>query len=239
MPNWCKNRLSVVGRDIIVDAFVARAEGTCQMYPPQLYSTDSEEAREAQLQSAWKAVARRTAFSFQQLCPLPVEVMSNEYSSAGYEAEAEAWGIKWGCNDAKLERVVQLQPRIHLVEYTYQTPWAPGQRFWERVAPCWPELQFFLSWGEEYPSRGRLCAQNGHLTVVTNESWTDRVESDVMADYDAAADDDGERRHDLSDAWRDEYLRSHGDWVAQYLKAHNLAALADAGIVAGKPTTRG
>jgi hypothetical protein len=151
MPNHCVNRLTVLGPEADVAAFVDAAHGPVQKYEPS--DIDLRFAKAEGKDPRGRVVSE---FSFHQLIPIPAEVEAQTYDPAGYEAEQELWGVKWGAY-----AVSRLDGAPDRAEYRFTTAWAPPFEFLQRVSAKWPTLRFLLSFGEEYPTRGRFVIANG------------------------------------------------------------------------------
>ena len=178
MPNYCWNRLTVIGPEETVALFVEKARGPIQKWPRQRWESEEED---------YNKPTPVEAFCFHALDPIPDEVLASDYSSVGWDFEHQHWGVRWGASESKL---VVRSPGKAI--YTFTTPWGPGITLHRKVAAKWPTLTFALSWGEEYPSRGRIL-------------W--RGETEIMV-----AQNNEPPRH-AGDRWRDELLASHDAWV--------------------------
>ena len=195
MPNWCENRLTVLGPKDVVAAFIDKAHGPVHQFAM------SEQEREWAKQEGRDpdAPPRVESFSFHQLVPIPAEGLALVYHDPeteragpqGYEYENKAWGIKWGCRDSSLVEHVGAR-----ATYTFTTPWGPGRRFFATLSKTWPTLTFAVSFGEESPSRGRFTSRNGKVKEHGHEGPLPK-----FSDYGAL------------DAWRDEYIRTHDEWL--------------------------
>jgi len=75
MPNWCNNKLVVIGPDGDVDRFKKTATGNSPWH------TQEE---------------KKNVLNFHSLMPIPPEIVSAGYGEAGYEWELKNWGCKWG-----------------------------------------------------------------------------------------------------------------------------------------------
>ncbi len=211
MPNYCKNKLTVVGPAGRVAEFIKKAKGTCQHYKPAAYEL-AEMADRVKRGLPAEEPERDEVFSFHQLVPIPDEVMAREYDgdegralkATGYEVEHKLWGVKWGGSETKL---VAKGPGS--VTYTYTTPWGPAKTFIETVSKNWPDLLFAVSFSEESPSRGRFTANAGTLThIYQNEKCGIDFGGDNLTEKDE------EKLGEMSDEWQDAHLYTHDAWAA-------------------------
>ena len=154
MPNWCNNRLTVFGDDILVKDFMFKAHGRVQDYKMSDFELRFFNEKEAE---CGKRIHVED-FSFHQLYPIPDNIMEQEYDPTGYNCEKTQWGVKWGGSDTKL-----ISYKEGVVSYKFNTPWSPAKKFFIYVAENYKNLTFALSWREECPSRGRLLFKNGIL----------------------------------------------------------------------------
>lgn len=151
MPNWCNNKITVVGTPDDISGFVAAARGMPVKYAPQPWDNEEKEREPVE-------------FSFHALVPLPESAIGSDYTKTGYDAEHQTWGIKWGACD-----IVAGPHSDRVARYAFDTAWSPGQKFWEKVVAKWPRLIFMLSYWEEYPSRGRWLGVDGQMHYLIDE----------------------------------------------------------------------
>lgn len=195
MPNICWNKLSVIGPESSVASFVGKAYAPMQRY--LLSETERMFGRIIDVPNP------PVPLSFHALVPIPNEVLARTYGDdspgSGYHMERKLWGVKWGaCNSRLLER------KEGIATYTFETAWCPADVFLMTVSEQFPELTFALSWGEQYPWRGRRIYRAGVETEVASEQ-------DFKCDINP--DDDEEGYCAANDAWRDAYLRTHEGWI--------------------------
>jgi hypothetical protein len=122
MPNWCLNKLTIMGPEADVQAFKAKAVGHSPWDEPE---------------------GDPDVLNFHSLVPVPEEVLKAGYESAGYNWEKENWGCKWGPSDPEI-----LDEREGHVEYEFYTAWSPPEQFLQTVAVQYPKLQFVLEYEE-------------------------------------------------------------------------------------------
>jgi len=137
MPNWCHNKLTVVGPVADVKRFQGQAVGFCP------WSEPGEEPESVVL-------------NFHNLVPIPPDVLAAGYEAAGHDWEQEHWGCKWGACHAELADAWD----GHLV-YTFDTAWAPPLPFLKTLGPQWPMLRFVLTYEELGMSFQGLCKVQG------------------------------------------------------------------------------
>lgn len=149
-----------------------------------------------------KAGPPEEPFQFPRLVPLPAGKEDD------LEAQRETWGIKWGeMGAARMERVA-----AHVVQYAYDTPWAPGEAFLDMLGWEWTRgtsaALLVASWCEPgWPYRGRIvCSTGGRRS-----SWLDHgAPLELSYGYcDEASRDDKVRR------WAMGFWEQHGEAVAE------------------------
>lgn len=187
MPNWCDNRLTVIGPAGDIARFAEQAKGPVQSYPNDGSSEPPIEV-----------------FSFQALVPLPPEATAGNYDPNGIEAERATWGVKWGGSDSVLVK----RTRTRLI-YTFKTPWGPARDFHSALARKWPTLTFALSYSEEYPSRGRYIWRNKRRKQVT---YTYGTPSHIKFN-DKLSEREQEKRYRKLEKWRWELVKTHDKWI--------------------------
>jgi hypothetical protein len=211
MPNWCHNRLTVSGNPEEVAQLVEAAHGPHQYYAHEEWEADDFDPKK-------HAEETPSAFSFQQLVPLPEGVLGKSYDPYGYEAEADTWGVKWGDSHAHLVR-----NEGSFVEYSFNTPWAPPEKFLIAVSKRFPGLIFALSYEEEMPTAGRMAMKAGETLdeeyFPVNE-WCEEADKKARVPGDEETDPDqyceewnrivSERLWNIHDDWCSELAEAHG-----------------------------
>jgi hypothetical protein len=201
MPNHCKNRMTVLGDTLDVDAFVKRANAPGPKYAPHRWDVADAIRRGVDPYSAPKP----QTLSFHAFIPIPEEVQRLGYSDAGYEAERQLWGVKWGAYD---DALVSHEPGCAV--YVFTTAWAPPERFLETVSRELRGLTFMLSFDEEYPSRGRFVVCGGIVNVLALDSGGGPhkgVECDSADDVSSCS------FCAAADVWRETYVTTHDAWA--------------------------
>lgn len=170
MPNWCLNRLTVIGPSDKVVAFIAKAHGEYQHYAPSKYDLMDEDRKKLALGENYKSPEQTRKeelrqFSFHQLIPIPDEIMAKEYDPYGYQTEKALWGVKWGASESEL-----ISYKDGKALYEFNTPWGPPIVFLETLSSEWADLTFALSFTEEFPTRGRFVIKDGEVTVIANDT---------------------------------------------------------------------
>lgn len=187
MPNWCNNRLSVVGPKDEVRAFVKRAQGVTQHYAPHVDSEKEED------------------FSFHQLVPIPDDVMKMNYDPHGISAERRLWGVKWGGCHSVLESHTD-----GLAIYVFDTPWGPPDNLLVTISSQHPKLTFVISYAEESPTRGRYAVRGLH--TIDNTSAGVIPEPDQPEE--PASEKTWDEYYEGPYAeWHNEFLNSHNEWT--------------------------
>jgi hypothetical protein len=216
MPNYCHNKLTIVGPETGVAAFVEAVRGT-QDTEPTFAKTAAEEFLERQRrahETAEERAAREVeakapiAFSFHRLVPIPAEIQAQPYDPAGYDTEKRLWGVKWGASESVL-----VERCAGRATYTFVTPWGPPDRVLANVAKLYPVLVLALSFGEELPSRGRFVFVKGEH--IANEDVYDVYGTDCPDPPDEQDEDATQRFYD---DWENKMLDEHDSWIARVTK---------------------
>lgn len=205
MPNWVKNRLSVLGPLAVREAFAGAARGFGQRFKPTAWDLD----RQAKALTAGKPdplAPRESPFCFHALIPLPGPIEQLPYDPIGHNLERGTWGIKWGDCDA----VVVDGPQSQL-GYMFDTAWRAPEAFLEKLSTesRWRELTFVLSWGEEDQTRGRFVVTHGLVYMDLYERMRD--DGHECSDGDSACAGCDARRD-----WRRGLLVSHDEFAKEW-----------------------
>lgn len=221
MSNCCNNKLTILGPYDKVSQFVQKAQGNRQTFKPSKWDLTWE--HEKMIKCAAQGIPfestlapKPSPLSFQRLVPIPDEVMAREYDDPafrdaqdnGHDWERRLWGVKWGASD-----VVFTQVNASEVLYKFQTPWGPAQEFFLNVSAQFPQLFFFLSFEEEYPSRGRFLFKNGNISEKMYNYGREKIPGEDNCKTD-------DERYDLYRQWRCHYVNKHDDWVKQYMEKY-------------------
>lgn len=170
MPNWCYNKLVVTGNQKDLNRFKGQAIVT--------------EGREA------------TALSIENFFPTPQEALAGGDQMQGngdniklpdwYNWRVENWGSKWDIN-ATLEDEAD-----NMLQYGYDSAWAPVNTFLGRVSEMFPNLEFRVEWQEPGMCfSGEATYKDGEMTGGDDSTYTDRFGIDEDEE-DVSDDDTGE-----------------------------------------------
>jgi hypothetical protein len=199
MPNICKNRMTVLGTDADVKAFVMRAVASGPNYPPTEW--DIRRAKDAGKDPYAPPPAK--LLQFHAFIPIPDAVIAKGYSPAGYDAECDLWGTKWGAFDTKLET-----PAPGCAVYSFETAWAPPTQFLETISRELPGLTFLLSFDEESPHRGRFVVCRGIVNILASDKrWPDGECTCCEPDWAQCA------HCKATEAYSTEYVTTHDAWA--------------------------
>lgn len=191
MPNHVKHKMTIVGPETSVRAFVKQARA------PRPMAGDETRQRPA------------IPLSFHAIVPLPSSFHVEPYSPHGYNLECKTWGTKWGAYQC--EEPAEANGRV---TYSFTCAWClPGK--WLRQASInWPTLKFFVSYGGEGPCAGRV------LYYVGCTLYNEQPEYDPK-DYPEGDEEDPNfdeaEFNDKYVAAQERYLRVHDEWVASKL----------------------
>jgi hypothetical protein len=157
MPNWVWNKLTVLGSESDVDAFVAKARGQRAPYQQQAHQSEARHA---------KLAAEEHALTFDSFVRVPDDVRFGSYSSGGYNWQINNWSTKWEAGD-----LVCTRESKHAVTYLFQTAWCPAYKVIAAMIEQHPECVVVNSWYEEDCSYGRTTGVLGAVTeVLTKEA---------------------------------------------------------------------
>jgi len=122
MPNWCTNKLTIIGPGADVQAFTRKAVG----------------------HSPWDEPGENpNALNFHSLIPVPDDILAADYGDAGYNWEITHWGCKWGAASS-----VIVEEWDGHVEYAFDTAWSPPIELLKTMGKQWPNLTFVLVYEE-------------------------------------------------------------------------------------------
>ncbi len=172
MPNWCNNRLTVLGPADRVAEFVKKAHGPGQHYKAHRTEIEWWEKHCEDAKAAGTPLPPHpdekdrdpTPLSFHQLVPIPDAIMAGPYDPVGIDKEHELWGVKWGAAE---DHITSRAPGR--VDYSYDTPWGPATTYFETVSKDWKDLLFIVSYSEEYPSRGHFALRGGRYLAEVHD----------------------------------------------------------------------
>lgn len=152
MPNWCYDRLDVIGDSNAVAHFKA--------------ATTNVEGH----------------ISFDCLVPMPEELRKPDGGDGWYNWSVDNWGTKWDVrgDDVSISHEV-LDSGLSRLSLEFTTAWAPPSEWLAKVAPQYRDLQFTL-WFDEPGAcfAGKETYENG--VMVHTRSWNgDSVSSTMCA----------------------------------------------------------
>ena len=113
MPNWCFNRLRVVGPAEDARRFHKQGEGFSPWFAPEPGSAPD-------------------ALNFHSLVPIPTDVLAAGYDTAGHAWECQHWGCQWGA--CHLTVVDEWEGGAL---YEFDTAWSPPLPWVEQVSRSW------------------------------------------------------------------------------------------------------
>lgn len=144
MPNWCENKLAVVGPTEEVSAF-GNKFGVNNLSPGQ-WVNNLTPGQSRGLDS----------LPFLEVF-IPTPIVEDESSEDEpkilpdwYEWRIENWGTKWDCSGLSLERrffasnVPVNNDVTQVLELSFDTAWAPPEAGIAKISEMYPNLQFFL-----------------------------------------------------------------------------------------------
>jgi len=211
MPNWCTCKLTILGPAADVAALVEKARGGTQHYAMSRFDLVDVKRERERCEAKGKPYVpyheKVIDFSFHRLVPIPDKIMKQEYDPAGYDAEAKLWGVKWGASETKL-----VWHKGERADYMFNTPWAPPGTFLETLSKKMPRLTFALSFGEEYPTRGRLLVRKGKFVekIVQRPEGKNDYHKDPKYKLIEKNED---KAYAFSEKWRNKFLEEHEAWV--------------------------
>lgn len=178
---------------------------------------------------------------FDMIAPLPDDYSRNPYGhpdgskKQGIDMQRDAWGVKWGPykldddredgdNRDVLDRIPVVSDGGQVATYPFTCAWSAPIVAIERASVRYRMLSFFLSWGGEGPTRGRVMISDGATTeVIPEESGGDDFPTSAEWDAVEGNDDAEEALHRRSQAAESKYLTSHDEWVATTWRATEAA----------------
>lgn len=195
MPSWCRNKVTVLGAAEDVAAFRERARGPVQLFTLPQYHGQVVPKK-----------ASVEAFSFHRLRPLPDALLSQPYSTEGYNAEIAAWGVKWGGHASAVLRHVEDAGQA-LLTYRFVNPWRPPLELYRFVAEQWTRLVFAVSYATDYPERGRLIFRRTHIQIFAGAKW------DASCGRATTMHEPKAGRELRGRAWERQFYTTHDAWV--------------------------
>lgn len=196
--------MTLTGPSDAVHAFMDKATGVppCPGLPADPQSRAFEEKMRAE-----SGPPPAIPLNFHGIVPLSPEYGQRDYTSFGYHHEALVWGVKWGAY--KVEPPV-VSPAGDRVTYEFTCAWGLPTKWLAAASRAWPTLTFYVSWGGEGPTRGRVIYSQGSAQFIHNKSYSEECEA--YPDDDASLSEDA--NHDAYKAVEQAYVRSHDEWIA-------------------------
>ncbi len=194
MPNWCGNRLTVLGETDDIFAFCRRAARPTARYAipapascaPIPTTSDCNaagpEVRPKSMRTAlqWEPRPPATPLSLHALVPVPLRVRRRGFAAAGYDWQRAHWGVKWDVDGGVTRRAVPGG-----VEFDFRSPWGPPARWFVEVVRRFTSLHLTLRYHEPNMCfAGTMVGDGGRLqedTELTNPSDVDDFAADLFA----------------------------------------------------------
>lgn len=164
MPNWCSNKLTILGKASRLAEFAERARGLRPAYKRQLEKVDKKVNDEINV------------LEFHNFVPVPKEVLDAGYDPAGYNWEIANWSVKWGACCAQIE---DSKDENELC-YVFDTPWRDPNLWFARTAALYPDLTFYLEFSE--PSMGFSGSSKYSGGKETKRTYTEEYTSEDVSD---------------------------------------------------------
>lgn len=142
MPNWCFDRLEVIGEAEVVANFKSAST-----------NADGD-------------------FSFDCLVPMPEALRKPDGGDGWYNWSVDNWGTKWDVRGDEVYTSHDVTDEgLSRLTLDFTTAWAPPSEWLQRVAPLYPTLQFTL-WFDEPGAcfAGKETFING--TINYERSWS-------------------------------------------------------------------
>lgn len=167
MPNWCECSLQVSGPTKEVKAFVKKAKHK---------ATSDDDDKYSEL-------------SMNNFIPMPKNLLDGE---GWYEWRLKNWGCKWDLSNAQKVFVSRESSTTGemMVEYIFESPWSPPNKFIEQVAKMYPLLLFTLKYKEP-----GMCFQG--TIVAQGDDYFDNEEEYVPDDEDDEEDNEEDNEEDI------------------------------------------
>lgn len=225
MPNWCNNHMTVIGPKEDVDAFVEKARGAGPKYALSAFEKRLRAENSEQADAVFGELAVREQIDeldFNQFVPVPQDILNAGFDNDnrpwpksgppvdGYSWQSEYWGTKWNAADIAVTRVSPTE-----VEYEFDTAWSCPRPVIAAMAAQFPTLTIALSYGEEFPSRGRICyvrGDQGKTNIDIHESANDVSPPTALNDETEGEDGYTDRGRWWS-TWQQYFLDDHATWL--------------------------
>lgn len=166
MPNWVENRIEISGEKSDLLHFQTLTKGK-----EANYALSEHELRfysEEQIQKAKESVHD---FTFNSLVPVPVDILKQGYSDAGYHWQSNHWGTKWDVAGS-----VNIEREEKMLIYTFNTAWSPPIPWFEKVSEMFPNVSFALHYDDEGGSfAGTTVIEKGEVLSDEDVSRDDKA----------------------------------------------------------------
>lgn len=221
VPNHVRQKLTVVGTKEDVEAFVVTARGARPMTGDRAVDANGHE------NCNYHPRLTIEPLCFHLIAPVKDRFSKYPYGSEGsigYEAEVEAWGVKWGPYDVDPASPALTDDGTR-VTYEFTCAWGPPVKALTRASLRYRSLRFYLSWGGEGPCRGRHAFEAGKTTIKRSDDYERDIETELPTDAEYEADEDAALAK--SDAAERKYIATHDAWVQEQLSLPMLTEQPD------------
>lgn len=151
MPNWCENTVSIFGSKEVVESVMEFVKPNSSDI-----SVDNDEP---------------TAMSLQSIFPIDPELLNSDaFTAEGngwYDWRIANWGTKWDIQ-ANVSILSEYRDDVYLVDYTFDSAWAPPTEAMIVLSKTFPEIVIHLSYDE--PGMGF----SGYAVINKGEMVDDR-----------------------------------------------------------------
>lgn len=162
MPNWVYNRVTVYGTPEQLEAFRVKAGK-----PGQFRDADGDES--LSVFSFWNFVRPEPEILDEYWGGTSEMGLSFDYMKENnnnwYSWNNRNWGTKW---DASGPEFIDSDTG-EMIEYTFDTAWAPPVPVFRAIVEQHPDLKFFFLYEEEQGWGGEMQSVNGELVQV--DEW--------------------------------------------------------------------
>jgi hypothetical protein len=172
MPNWCDNRLVVIGEDSVLDEFTAAIR-----FEDGNYSIMD------------RLIPFPPGLAGEEIVLNNGEKMST-FSDRGYNWCLENWGCKWSDKDTLL-----ISNDAGEMTFYLTTPWGPPDKGMISVSKMFPSLTFLLMYHED----GMRFA--GGMAVKNGKIITEYDDSDIVPTYDFENNDEAKWVEELEEMY--------------------------------------
>lgn len=148
MANWCENILIVKGEKEDLKGFKKQFNGYPVIWPPEgseAHGKTQEEVGELIRKKKEEILKRGPRPSFNALYPVPKFIISQGYDRLGYNWCNKNWGVK---SDIYYMDI-GIREEDDFIEYYFDTPWNPPEKWVENVSKMFPQLIFEIIYQED------------------------------------------------------------------------------------------